>query len=54
MVNFSSHMIVLAAMGTLPSGGYEITVDSVKTAGSEYLIFVRIWEPAKIVGCHSP
>ncbi len=50
LVNFSYHMIVIAAMGTLPSGGYEITVDSVKTAGSEYLIFIRIREPAEDCG----
>lgn len=50
LVNFSNHMIVVAAMGTLSSGGYEITIDSVKTAGSEYLIFVRIREPAEDCG----
>lgn len=49
-VNFSQSMVIIAAMGSLSTGGYEITTDSVASTGSEYLIFVRTREPAKECG----
>ena len=49
-VDFSDQMVVLAAMGTLSSGGYDVNVDSVAAVGSEYLIFVRTRKPAEDCG----
>jgi hypothetical protein len=49
-VDFSSQMVLIAAMGSRSSGGYEITIDSVKISRSEYLIFVRTREPADDCG----
>jgi hypothetical protein len=50
LVNFSNQMVIIAAMGTLGSAGYEITIDSVATTGSGYSIFVRTREPAEDCG----
>lgn len=50
LVNFSNQMVIIAAMGTMSSGGYEITIDSAATYGSEHLIFVRTQKPAQDCG----
>lgn len=44
-VDFSHDMLVIAALGTLASGGYDDVVDSVAATKSEYLIFVRTTDP---------
>jgi PrcB C-terminal len=51
-VEFSTHMVLIAAMGTMPSGGFDVTIDSVTTTGAEYSIFVRTSRPGE--GCPVP
>ena len=51
-VEFSTHMVLIAAMGTMPSGGFDVTIDSVATTGAEYSIFVRTSKPDE--GCPVP
>lgn len=46
-VDFSQNMVVVAALGTLASGGYDVVVDSVAATQSEYLVFVRTAEPGE-------
>ena len=45
-VDFKSQMLVLVAMGSRASTGYDIIVDSVRIRDSRLLIFVRSTEPA--------
>jgi hypothetical protein len=40
-VDFSKHMVVVAAMGVVPATGYELFVDSVTSLEWGTLIFVR-------------
>jgi hypothetical protein len=40
-VDFTSHMVVVAAMGGFPSTGYDVFVDSVRRTRSEVLVYVR-------------
>jgi protease stability complex PrcB-like protein len=49
-VNFADQMVVIAGMGSLISGGYDVRVDSVAAAGSNYLIFVRAIKPGEECG----
>ena len=46
-VDFTRRMVVFAGLGSLPSGGYDITVDSSVVTDSEYLIYVRSTEPGE-------
>jgi protease stability complex PrcB-like protein len=49
-IDFSHQMVILAALGSRTSGGYEITIDSVRPRRSEFLIFVRTTEPGEECG----
>ncbi len=44
-VDFSRDMVLIAALGSVGSGGYDVAVDSVAATRSEYLIFVRTTDP---------
>lgn len=44
-IDFSKQMVVIAAMGALPSTGYDVTIDSVKTTRSNSLVFISSEEP---------
>ena len=41
-VDFARHMVVIVALGTRPSTGYDITVDSTAAGSRERLLFVRV------------
>lgn len=44
-VDFSRQMVVVAAMGSIPSTGYDVFVDSVRTTKSDLLVYVRLVSP---------
>jgi hypothetical protein len=44
-IDFTREMLIAASLGTRPSGGYSITVDSVTSGGSELAIFVSAIAP---------
>jgi len=44
-VDFEREMVVAAALGTRPSGGYGITIDSARHRGDVLEIHVRQWRP---------
>jgi hypothetical protein len=48
-VDFSRFVVIIAALGDKLSTGYGITVDSVATTRSEYLIFVRASDPGDCI-----
>ena len=47
-VDFSSHMVVIAGMGRVPSTGYELFVDSVVSVDWGTLVYVR---STSVAGC---
>ena len=49
-VNFANEMVIVASMGTRSSGGYTISVDSARVAGSELQVFVRSQAPGPLCG----
>ena len=51
-VDFSHEMIVVAAMGSRPSGGYAIIIDSARELENKLEIVVRSVSPGK--GCITP
>jgi PrcB C-terminal len=48
-VDFATHVVIIAAMGTQPSGGHEITIDDVKLSAKGAKIFVTESSPGS--GC---
>ena len=48
-VDFSAHGVVLAALGSRPSGGFSITIDSVVHSAAEDIVFVTSTSPGS--GC---
>ncbi|HEU0015855.1 MAG TPA: protease complex subunit PrcB family protein [Longimicrobium sp.] len=46
-VDFHSEMLIVAAMGTRPSGGYRVSVESVASTGSGYNVVVKSVSPAR-------
>ena len=49
-VRFSKEMLVVASMGTRPTGGYTITIDSVWVAGDSLRVAVREQSPGPRCG----
>ena len=49
-VNFANEMVIVASMGTRSSGGYTISVDSARVAGTELQVFVRSQAPGPLCG----
>ena len=50
-VDFSQDMVIIAAMGSRPSGGYTISVEGVYTSDGE--LYVDVLERSPGVGCFS-
>ncbi len=49
-IDFSQDMVVAAAMGTKPTGGFSIAIDSAFTAGDSIYVVVREVSPGR--GCN--
>ena len=47
-VDFSKDLVIIAALGSVGSTGYDIIIDSVARTTSEFLIFVRAREPGNL------
>jgi len=46
-VDFNSEMLIVTAMGTRPSGGYRVFVESIGSMGSAYTVVVRSVSPGR-------
>ena len=49
-VDFEQSMVIVASMGTRPTGGYEITFDAVGRTGADYHVVVRESAPGRSCG----
>ena len=49
-VDFRREMLLMAAMGPKPSGGYRVAIDSVIEQPGELLVFVRFVSPGRRCG----
>ncbi len=49
-VDFSKEMLVVASMGSRPTGGYTVMIEEVTVAGSTLVVFVREQSPGRTCG----
>lgn len=44
-VNFNTHVVIAVALGTRPTGGYAIHIDSVSTSSAGRMVYVSTYRP---------
>jgi hypothetical protein len=49
-VDFNREMLIVVGMGVRPTGGYQITIDSVRAINGRVRAYVTEWSPGRLCG----